>query len=137
LASHLSVSTTRAGPARRRIISAQPMRASLFASAGRHLARIGGEQSRQPGILPGARAVDQRGRAVDQQPAQVAVAALADRGEPLAAGVPLRAEHRGRPWKPGKACRGTRPSAAAKSEPRRKAPGSTTSAAIALDSTGP
>src|SRR5579872_3690766 len=46
---------------------------------GGHLARLGGPQLGEPGVLLGALAVDERRRAIDQQPAQVAVAALADR----------------------------------------------------------
>ena len=85
--------------------------------AGRHLARLGREQSAQPGVLPGAPAAQHRHRAIHQQPAQLAVAALADRTEPdLAAGFPLRADHRGRPWDLGKP-------GAAPDRARRRSPG--------------
>jgi hypothetical protein len=47
---------------------------------------------------PAGPAEEDRHRAVDQQPAEIAIAALADRTElELAAGFPLRADHEGRP----------------------------------------
>src|SRR5262249_40932115 len=45
------------------------------------LARLALEQFDQPGILLGALAAQDRHRTVDQQPAQIAIAALADRPE--------------------------------------------------------
>src|SRR6266446_4363856 len=49
--------------------------------AGGDLALLGLEQFDQPGIRLGLLAAQHRHRAVDQQPAQIAVAALADRTE--------------------------------------------------------
>jgi hypothetical protein len=42
---------------------------------------LGGERFEPPGILLGAPAAQHRYRSVDQEPAQIAVAALADRTE--------------------------------------------------------
>src|SRR5690349_12113928 len=47
-----------------------------------HLARLDGEQLGDPRIAPDALAFDQRCRTIDQEPAQIAVAALADRAQP-------------------------------------------------------
>jgi len=90
---------------------------------GDELALLGFEQFGQPGILFGAPAAQHRHCAIDQQPAQIAIAALADRTELDLPPVP--------------SCRGTRPSDAAKCRALVKAAGSITIAAIAVDRIGP
>src|SRR5438128_8440387 len=99
--------------------------------AGGDLALLGLQQFDQPGILRGLLAAQHRHRAVDQQPAQIAVAALADRTE---LDPRLR---RGKLLPPVPSWRGTMPSEAEKCRALVKAAGSTTIAAIAVDRIGP
>ncbi len=99
--------------------------------AGGELALLGCEQFDQPGILLGSLAAQHRHGAVDEQSAQVTVAALADRTQFD------RGLRRGRLFPPVPSCRGTRPSEAEKCRPLPKAAGSTAIAAMALDRIGP
>ena len=71
------------------VLNAQPMRAGLLARATvTTLAGVYWPAAWRPTVLPAMLRFDQRGRAVDQQPAQIAVAALADRVPPYLAPVP-------------------------------------------------
>src|SRR6516225_4660879 len=68
----------------------------LVGQGHRHeLARLAGEQTGDPRVLAGSAGIEDRHGAVDQQAAQVAVAALADGAEPeLAAGTLLASRPR-------------------------------------------